>query len=108
MSLSTSPTCLDNDGAGRHLEVVPPSDRLAHVLELATALPSNERAELAEQLLDGLTAEDESSPSLAEEGRDVPESHRVELDRRLALADGPGRPWREAMDELRARRHSGA
>lgn len=86
---------------------MPPSDRLAHVLELATSLPSNERAELAEQLLDGLTAEDESSPSLAEEGRELPDSHRAELDRRLAIEDGPGRPWREAMDELRAKRRSG-
>jgi putative addiction module component (TIGR02574 family) len=78
------------------------SQRLSEILELAVALPREERAELAEQLLDGLSAEGD------DRALEIPDSHRQELERRLALDDGPGRPWREVMDELRARRRSNA
>jgi putative addiction module component (TIGR02574 family) len=63
-----------------------------------SALSPEERLQLVEDIWDSLAQE-------APESVPILESHAKELDRRMAAfrADGqPGRPWREALDEIEA------
>ncbi len=65
------------------------------LLEEASKLSVEERIQLAEAIWDTVAAEAASVP--------VPDSHKTELDRRLAdLSENPdaGSPWEEVRDRL--------
>jgi putative addiction module component (TIGR02574 family) len=71
--------------------------KLAEVEELIRRLPAADRMRLLESTWVSLEA--------SSEAQDVPDWHKVELDKRLAAHErdpGAARPWRAVMAELRS------